>query len=396
LIDGRLGTEGDYRSTGDNVIPPEASAEAWETPAHDQRHVGLSQGRHELEVAGTDRVQARGHRQQGGNYLLNVGPTAEGVIPQPSADVLRTVGRWLKVNGDAVYGAGRRRSATSSASGRREDAKDVRGQKLFLRNNEWRVTTKPGKLYLTFFSRAARAVRDSGDEEQLIRAYRSRTRRRRAEDRERQDDVHMRGRCSIRWPPSSSWNSRDAVRNKAFRRAHCSLWGEDMKLCRSSRARRALLLPRRRRRRPTPDRFPERQGHSGGVLPGVTVTVTNVRHRHRADRGDRRRGAYVVTSLPVGTYSSAAELQGFRKAERNGFELPPTAAHARLQPGGRSLTETVEVQAVRGEIVNRTSGEIARVDRRRAGRSWRSRAATTSSSPRSFPAPCRSTTTRWR
>jgi len=33
LIDGRLGTEGDYRSTGDNVIPAEASAEAWETPA---------------------------------------------------------------------------------------------------------------------------------------------------------------------------------------------------------------------------------------------------------------------------------------------------------------------------------------------------------------------------
>src|SRR3954452_7631940 len=33
LIDGRLGSEGDYRSTGDNVIPPEASTQAWETPA---------------------------------------------------------------------------------------------------------------------------------------------------------------------------------------------------------------------------------------------------------------------------------------------------------------------------------------------------------------------------
>src|SRR5205085_8500231 len=33
LIDGRLGTEGDYRSTGDNVIPSESSTEAWETPA---------------------------------------------------------------------------------------------------------------------------------------------------------------------------------------------------------------------------------------------------------------------------------------------------------------------------------------------------------------------------
>src|SRR5688572_15556590 len=33
LIDGRLGIEGDYRSTGDNVIPTEPSPEAWETPA---------------------------------------------------------------------------------------------------------------------------------------------------------------------------------------------------------------------------------------------------------------------------------------------------------------------------------------------------------------------------
>ncbi len=33
LIDGRLGTDGDYRSTGDNVIPPGASTDAWETPA---------------------------------------------------------------------------------------------------------------------------------------------------------------------------------------------------------------------------------------------------------------------------------------------------------------------------------------------------------------------------
>ena len=33
LIDGRLGSEGDYRSTGDNAIPENASGEAWETPA---------------------------------------------------------------------------------------------------------------------------------------------------------------------------------------------------------------------------------------------------------------------------------------------------------------------------------------------------------------------------
>jgi alpha-L-fucosidase len=40
---------------------------------------------------------------KGGNYLLNVGPTAEGVIPQPSVDSLKAVGKWMKVNGEAIY-----------------------------------------------------------------------------------------------------------------------------------------------------------------------------------------------------------------------------------------------------------------------------------------------------
>ncbi len=41
---------------------------------------------------------------KGGNFLLNVGPTAEGEIPQPSVERLKEVGRWMKVNGEAIYG----------------------------------------------------------------------------------------------------------------------------------------------------------------------------------------------------------------------------------------------------------------------------------------------------
>ena len=40
---------------------------------------------------------------KGGNYLLNVGPDAEGVIPAPSAKILNEVGNWLKINGEAIY-----------------------------------------------------------------------------------------------------------------------------------------------------------------------------------------------------------------------------------------------------------------------------------------------------
>lgn len=40
---------------------------------------------------------------KGGNYLLNVGPTAEGIIPAPSVERLAAMGRWMKVNRASLY-----------------------------------------------------------------------------------------------------------------------------------------------------------------------------------------------------------------------------------------------------------------------------------------------------
>jgi alpha-L-fucosidase len=68
---------------------------------------------------------------KGGNLLLNVGPTAEGEIPQPSVERLAVVGQWLKANGDSVYG--------TRAS-------------PFRRLPWGRCTAKPGKLFLHVFS----------------------------------------------------------------------------------------------------------------------------------------------------------------------------------------------------------------------------------------------------
>ena len=40
---------------------------------------------------------------KGGNYLLNVGPKADGTFPHQSVDLLSEIGRWMKVNGEAIY-----------------------------------------------------------------------------------------------------------------------------------------------------------------------------------------------------------------------------------------------------------------------------------------------------
>ncbi|MCJ7813143.1 alpha-L-fucosidase, partial [bacterium] len=63
---------------------------------------------------------------KGGNFLLNVGPTAEGLIPEASVERLKTIGEWMRVNGEAITGT------TASAYGK----------------PEWGYyTKKPGKLY---------------------------------------------------------------------------------------------------------------------------------------------------------------------------------------------------------------------------------------------------------
>jgi hypothetical protein len=101
---------------------------------------------------------------------------------------------------------------------------------------------------------------------------------------------------------------------------------------------------------------------SGGVLPGVTVTVTHTQTGLTRSETTGDQGSYVFPSLPIGGYVVVAELQGFRKAEKTGFELRPdgrVTADFTMSIG--ALTETVTVEASRGDTVNRTSGEVSRV-----------------------------------
>jgi alpha-L-fucosidase len=128
LVCGRVGNSlGDYASAGDNKIPQGPVPADWETPATINDTWGYKQDDDNWKS-----VEDLTHKlidivSKGGNYLLNVGPTAEGVIPQPSAERLGGVGQWLQVNGEAIYGT----------------------QPGSVQGISWcRTTARPGRLYL--------------------------------------------------------------------------------------------------------------------------------------------------------------------------------------------------------------------------------------------------------
>jgi alpha-L-fucosidase len=152
LIDGRLGPEsqGDYRSMGDNAIPNQVIQGDWEVPATLNRTWGFKKDDTEWKTPADLTFKLVDIVSKNGNYLLNVGPMADGIIPQASQDSLRAVGHWLKVNGEAIYGAGP--TPFGDELGRFDNTRqDKKGGPAFVQSTDWRCTTKPGKLYITLF-----------------------------------------------------------------------------------------------------------------------------------------------------------------------------------------------------------------------------------------------------
>ena len=83
---------------------------------------------------------------------------------------------------------------------------------------------------------------------------------------------------------------------------------------------------------------------TGGVLPGVTVTITNTETNVALDAVTDRDGRYRALYLNSGTYSVAAKLEGFSTAVRKGLEVRVgDALTVDLQLATGGLTEVVEV-----------------------------------------------------
>ena len=156
LINGRVGNYGqelmgDYQNMNDNGMPTGGLEEYWETPQTLNTTWGYSKFDQQWKTAGNVIQRLVEIVGKGGNYLLNIGPMADGTIPPPSVAVLEKVGAWMRNNGDSIYG-------TSACP---------------LAGFPWgRCTVKGEKVYLHVFSWPADAVlRLSGLNNQVRSAY---------------------------------------------------------------------------------------------------------------------------------------------------------------------------------------------------------------------------------
>jgi alpha-L-fucosidase len=132
IVSGRIGHDaGDYDSAGDNQISVGLVKRDWETPVTMNDTWGFKKDDHNWKSTAVLIRQLCQIASRGGNYLLNVGPTAEGLIPQPSVERMAQIGQWLRVNSEAINGA---------------------NPSPFPYELPWGlITTKPGKVYLHVF-----------------------------------------------------------------------------------------------------------------------------------------------------------------------------------------------------------------------------------------------------
>jgi len=94
---------GDY-GTPENKIPTNSLPGDWETCMTMNHTWGYRSYDHEWKSTDTLLHNLIDIASKGGNFLLNVGPTSEGLIPPESVERLKEVGDWMKVNGEAIYG----------------------------------------------------------------------------------------------------------------------------------------------------------------------------------------------------------------------------------------------------------------------------------------------------
>lgn len=157
--------EGDYRGdygTPEQQIPATGLPPGvdWETCMTMNDTWGYKKGDNNWKSA-TDLVRKLVDiASKGGNFLLNVGPTGEGEIPEASVERLAAMGAWMKTNGRAIEGTTANPFPESPAWGRVTRARNADGSdRLYLHVFEWPAD---GRLRLGGLLSDVRAVQILG------------------------------------------------------------------------------------------------------------------------------------------------------------------------------------------------------------------------------------------
>ncbi|MDE3066640.1 MAG: alpha-L-fucosidase [Verrucomicrobiota bacterium] len=104
IVNNRVKGAGDYETPEQHIPPQGLPGHDWETCMTMNDTWGYKKEDHHWKSTQTLIRNLVDIASKGGNYLLNVGPTGEGLIPEASVERLREIGKWLKVNGSAIYG----------------------------------------------------------------------------------------------------------------------------------------------------------------------------------------------------------------------------------------------------------------------------------------------------
>jgi alpha-L-fucosidase len=103
ITNNRLGIDGDTK-TSEQFVPVTGHEGDWETCMTMNRHWGYNAYDDDWKSSEELIHKLIEICSKGGNFLLNVGPTAEGEFPEPCIERLQDMGAWLKVNGASIYG----------------------------------------------------------------------------------------------------------------------------------------------------------------------------------------------------------------------------------------------------------------------------------------------------
>ena len=104
IVNQRVGNRmGDY-AVKEQKIPKEGEPQPWETCMTMNGAWGYHKTDHNWKSTKVLISHLIDIASKGGNLLLNVGPTGEGIFPEPSVVRLKEMGEWLKRNGECIYG----------------------------------------------------------------------------------------------------------------------------------------------------------------------------------------------------------------------------------------------------------------------------------------------------